>query len=141
MLCFSITFIPSPSFLSFMYLFIYFWLHWVFTAVHGLLTEVPSLVTKHRLQGVRASVVAAPGLQRDPSAVYVQRTAVYESGGQPVTRTGRNHLLSSVSHPIYGIFRSQNRLRQKSSASSSKSPSSLPADTTNNVEAETNYPI
>ena len=36
---------------------------------------------------------------------------MYESGGQPVTRTGRNHLLSSISHPIYGIFHSQNRLR------------------------------
>ena len=79
--------------------------------VRGLRIAVASLVAEHRLQGERASVVAAPGLQRDPSAVYVQRTAVYESGGQPVTRTGRNHLLSSVSHPIYGIFRSQNRLR------------------------------
>ena len=75
--------------------------------VRGLLIAVASLVAEHRLQGERASVVAAPGLQRDPSAVYVQRTAVYESGGQPVTRTGRNHLLSSVSHPIYGIFRSR----------------------------------
>ena len=31
-------------------------------AVHGLLTAVASLVAEHRLQGVQASVVAAPGL-------------------------------------------------------------------------------
>jgi len=54
--------------------------------VRGLLIAVASLVAEHRLQGERASVVAAPGLQRDPSAVYVQRTAVYESGGQPTNK-------------------------------------------------------
>ena len=34
----------------------------LFAAVHGFLTVVASLVTKHGLQGVRASVAAAPGL-------------------------------------------------------------------------------
>ena len=29
--------------------FIYFWLHWVFVAVHRLLTAVASLVAEHRL--------------------------------------------------------------------------------------------
>ena len=34
----------------------------LFTAVHGFLTVAASLVMKHGLQGVRASVAAAPGL-------------------------------------------------------------------------------
>ena len=52
------------------YLFTYLWLCWVFAAAHGLspvvmhgiLTEVTSLVVEHKLYGVQASVVAACGL-------------------------------------------------------------------------------
>ena len=60
-------------------LFVYFWLHWVFIAAQWLslvassggyslvvlcrlLTVVASLVAKHRLQGMQASVVVAHGL-------------------------------------------------------------------------------
>ena len=52
------------------YLFTYVWLCWVFAAAHGLslvvmhgiLTEVTSLVAEHKLYGVQASVVVACGL-------------------------------------------------------------------------------
>ena len=59
------------------YILMYFWLCWVFVVgfslvavsrgyslvgVHGLLIVVASLVVEHRLQGTRASVVAARGL-------------------------------------------------------------------------------
>ena len=60
------------------YLFVYFWLPWVFIAmhrlslvvasrvysavVHGLLIAVASLVAEHRLYGRRAPVVPAHGL-------------------------------------------------------------------------------
>ena len=55
-----------------MYVFICFWLLWVFIAVRGfslvavcgLLIATASLVVEHGLQGVQASVVAAPGLSR-----------------------------------------------------------------------------
>ena len=39
----------------FIYLFIYFWLHWVFVAVRGLLIEVASLAAEHGLQACRLS--------------------------------------------------------------------------------------
>ena len=59
--------------------FVYFWLHWVFIAAQWLslvassggyslvvlcrlLTVVASLVAKHRLQGMQASVVVAHGI-------------------------------------------------------------------------------
>ena len=39
----------SFFFFNLFILFIYFWLHWVFVAVHGLLIAVASLVREHRL--------------------------------------------------------------------------------------------
>ena len=65
---------PSYDFLLWKSLFIYlFWLHWVFTAVHGLsllagsrgcrpLTAAASLVAEHRLWSKRAPAAAARGL-------------------------------------------------------------------------------
>ena len=63
----------------FVSIYFYFWLHWVFgavhglspvmasrgysvAAVHGLLIVVASLVVEHGLQGTQASVVVAHGL-------------------------------------------------------------------------------
>ena len=70
------------------HLFVYFWLHWVFVAVHGLsllvesghyslvalrglLIEVASLVAEHGLCGVWASVVAGCGLLTTGSVVVL----------------------------------------------------------------------
>ena len=49
-----------------LFIYFYFWLHWLFIAVCGLspvaVSRVHSLVAEHWLQGRRASVVAAHGL-------------------------------------------------------------------------------
>ena len=39
----------AHHFFFFNYLFIYFWLHWVFVGLHGLLIAVASLVAEHGL--------------------------------------------------------------------------------------------
>ena len=65
-------------FLNLFILFIYFWLHWVFVAVHGLLIAVACLIAEHGLQVHRlqqlwhtGSVVVACGLWSAGSAVVV----------------------------------------------------------------------
>ena len=50
---------PPFLFLIFFKKFIYFWLHWIFVAVHGLLIAVASLVAERRLYGDWASVVGS----------------------------------------------------------------------------------
>ena len=69
----------SPTFISSLnYLLIYFWLHWVFTAAHGLSLAAASggcsLVGVHRLLIVLASLVIEHSVQRArASAVAVRR--------------------------------------------------------------------
>lgn len=95
--------------LIFIYLFIWFWLHWVFVAVQGLSLTVVSrsysllwcwtsylhwllLLWGNRLQGLRVSVVAAHGL-RCPTAC-----AVFQDQGSKPSPALTGKFLTTFDH-------------------------------------------
>ena len=54
MICERAQLTDLPLFISFSFypfIYFYFWLHWIFVAVHGFLTAVASLVAEHDLWG------------------------------------------------------------------------------------------
>ena len=110
LVCMPILVSVPHSFLKFIYISIYFYLHWVFVALcrlplvaaregllfvaaHRLLIVVASPVVEHKLQGVQASVVAAHRLRN-----CSDRMEFFQTGIVPISSAWAGRVLTPLHH-------------------------------------------